>query len=290
MRIVLTGSSGRIGRAVHRALSDLHDVTGIDLTAAETTLTVGDVTDAGTMKRILAGADAIVHVAALHAPHVGACPESEFVRVNVDATRRLAEIAREAGVPRFVFTSTTALYGHAVAASGCTWIDESTAPVPRTIYHRTKLEAERVLEEYAGARMAVRVLRMARCFPEPADVMAVYRLHRGIDAADVADAHAAAVLNGGPAFQRHVIAATPAFVREDCEELAVDAAAVIARRTPELAAQFLRRGWALPRRIDRVYASASAKGALGFEARRGYREVLANHDRGTGEAAAPTKA
>lgn len=284
MKIVLTGSSGRIGRAVFAALAGRHDVVGVDRAPSPATAAVGDIADCETMRRILAGADAVVHVAALHAPHVGAVPDAEFRRINVEATRRLAEIAAEEGVARFVFTSTTALYGLAVPEDGCVWIDEATQPAPRTIYHQTKLEAEQSLEAMAGERFGVRILRMARCFPEPADRMAVYRLHRGIDARDVADAHRLALENGGAAFQRHVVAATPAFRPEDCDELAVDAPPVIERRAPELARAFAARGWTLPARIDRIYASRTAGAELGFEARHGYGAVLAELDRGGPEA------
>ncbi|MFX6823238.1 NAD-dependent epimerase/dehydratase family protein, partial [Acinetobacter baumannii] len=89
----------------------------------------------------------------------------EFQRINVEGTRLLAREAIAAGIKRFVFTSTTALYGHAVVPGSCSWIDEDTPPRPRSIYHRTKLEAEDVLNEMAGAALAVRVLRMSRSFP-----------------------------------------------------------------------------------------------------------------------------
>lgn len=288
MKIVLTGSSGRIGSAVFAALAGQHEVVGVDRTPSSATAAVGDIADCEMMRRILAGVDAVVHVAALHAPHVGAVPDAEFARINVEATRRLAEMAAQAGAMRFVFTSTTALYGLAVPEEGCVWIDEATQPSPRTIYHQTKLEAEMALEAMAGDRFDVRILRMARCFPEPADRMAVYRLHRGIDARDVASAHCLALGNGGASFQRHVVAATPAFRPEDCDELAVNAPAVIERRAPELARSFAARGWTLPGRIDRIYASRTAGAELGFEARHGYGAVLAELDRAGPETLPPT--
>ncbi len=279
MRIVLTGSSGRLGRAIFNALAPSHTVIGIDRSPFSTTHLIGDFTDAALLRQALTGADAVVHCAALHAPHVGTVSDDEFRRVNVDGTRRLAEAALAAGVKRLVFTSTTALYGRAVVTGHCTWVDEDTVPQPKSIYHRTKLEAEQILKGMTGPDLQVRVLRMSRSFPESANVMAVHRLHRGVDIRDVADAHVAALTNGGKDFQRHIISAGPLFKPEDCDALAIDAASIIRLRAPGLAAKFLQRNWPLPDRIDRVYASKSAGAVLGWHFRFGYDEVFAQLDR-----------
>ncbi|TRA99932.1 NAD(P)-dependent oxidoreductase [Agrobacterium tumefaciens] len=279
MRIVLTGSSGRVGRAIFSALAGRHDVTGMDRAPFSTTHIVGDFADAALLRSAFEQADAVIHTAALHAPHVGMVPDAEFQRINVEGTRMVAQAAMAAGVPRLVFTSTTALYGHTVSAGSCTFIDEETPPRPKSIYHRTKLEAERMLEEMAGPHLAVRVLRMSRSFPEPADVMATYRLHRGVDMRDVADAHVLALTNAGGDFQRYIISATTPFSADDCDSLAKDAASVLRQRTPALAEAFAQRGWTLPATIDRIYSPARAAAGLGWISRFGFREVLAQLDR-----------
>ncbi|WP_271025162.1 NAD(P)-dependent oxidoreductase [Rhizobium sp. RCAM05973] len=287
MRIILTGSSGRLGRAIFNALARDNETLGIDRSPFSTTHLVGDFADTSFLRDALAGADAIIHSAALHAPHVGNVSDDKFRRVNVEGTRLLCEAALAAGVKRLVFTSTTALYGHAVVPGHCIWIDETTEPLPRSIYHRTKLAAEKILENMAGPDLQVRILRMSRSFPEPGNVMAAYRLHRGVDIRDVADAHAAALTNGGDHFQRHIVSAGTLFEREDCEDLAIDAASVIRLRAPALAAEFERRQWPLPRTIDRIYASTSAGTVLGWHSRFGYGEVLAQLDRGSLEVLPP---
>lgn len=287
MRIVLTGSSGRLGRAIFNALARDNEILGIDRSPFSTTHLVGDFADASVLRDALAGADAIIHSAALHAPHVGNVSDDEFRRVNVEGTRLLGEAALAAGVKRLVFTSTTALYGHAVVPGCCMWIDETTEPQPRSIYHRTKLAAEKILESMAGPDLQVRILRMSRSFPEPGNVMAAYRLHRGIDIRDVADAHAAALRNGGDHFQRHIVSAGTLFEREDCGDLAINAASVIRLRAPALAAEFERRKWPLPQTIDRIYASTSTATVLGWHSRFGYGEVLAQLDRGSLEVLPP---
>jgi nucleoside-diphosphate-sugar epimerase len=279
MRIVLTGSSGRLGRAIFNALAPGHTVIGIDRSPFSTTHLVGDFTDATLLRQALTDADAVIHCAALHAPHVGTVSNDEFRRINVDGTRQLAEAALAAGVKRLIFTSTTALYGRAVVSGQCTWIDEDTVPQPKSIYHRTKLEAEQILKGMAGSNLQIRVLRMSRSFPESTNVVAIYRLHRGVDIRDVADAHVAALTNGGKDFQRHIVSASTLFKPEDCEALAVDATSVIRLRAPGLAAKFAQQNGPLPDRIDRVYASKSAGTVLGWHFRFGYDEVFAQLDR-----------
>ncbi|CDI08494.1 NAD-dependent epimerase/dehydratase family protein [Agrobacterium pusense] len=274
MRIVLTGSSGRVGRAIFSVLAGRHEVIGIDRSPFSTTHIIGDFADMGLLRSAMARADAVIHTAALHAPHVGIVPDEEFRRINVEGTRLLAAAAVEAGLQRLVFTSTTALYGEAVSAGTCTFINEDTPPRPKSIYHRTKLEAEQALEKIAGPQLAVRVLRMSRSFPEPADVMASYRLHRGVDIRDVADAHLLALTNTGDDFQRYIISGATPFSACDCNDLASNAASILRQRVPALADAFAQRAWALPATIDRIYSPLQAKKSLGWTSRYGFDEVL----------------
>lgn len=285
MRIVLTGSSGRLGRAIHARLAPRHSIVGLDRVAAPTTQVVCDLQDATRVRSALVGADAVIHVAALHAPQVGVLPDAEFRRVNVEGTRVLAGAAIAVGVGRFVYTSTTALYGAAVntvAGEHAAWIDEGVTPRPLTIYHETKLRAEQLLQGYgeAGA-LAVTILRVSRCFPEPLPEMAAYRLHRGIDARDVAAAHERALATHSRGGARlYVVSGRTPFEPRDCAALARDAAAVLRRRAPALAAEFERRGWALPRTIDRVYDSSRAATELGWRTEHGFETLLAEQPGG----------
>ncbi|GAP35956.1 UDP-glucose 4-epimerase [Piscinibacter sakaiensis] len=278
MSVLVTGASGRVGRAVWVRLARTGPVAGLDRAPSSTAQWVGELDDEALLERALAGRQALVHTAALHAPQVGRVPDAEFERINVAATRRLLRCAAAAGVRQVVYTSTTALYGAASTPPGrAGWVDEDTPPAPRDVYHRSKLAAEAVLAEAASAHgLAVTVLRMSRCFPEPASAMAVYRLHRGVDARDVAAAHALALARPGPPGQVRcfvVSGATP-FLPEDAPALWQDAAAVLRQRAPDLVAAFAARGWALPARIDRVYDPARARAVLGWAPRHGWDAVL----------------
>lgn len=280
MKVLVTGASGRIGRALMLRLSREHQVRGLDRAPSSTAHWVGDLGDAALLQRALTGVDAVVHCAALHAPQVGQVPDAEFDRVNVQATEALARAACAAGVGQLVYTSTTALYGAVATPDGAAaWVDEDTPPQPRTVYHRSKLAAEALLARWAEAgAFDLTVLRMGRCFAEPAPAMAVARLHRGIDARDVAEAHALALLRARPGVHRHVLSGATPFAAADVQALQADAAALIRERVPALAAAFAARGWALPARIDRVYDSRRAQHELGWQPRHGWAEVLRQLD------------
>ena len=267
-KIVVTGSSGRIGGAIVCALKPAYDVIGIDRVAAPTTTHIADISETDILHRCCQGAVAVVHVAALHAPHTEIFSDAEFHRINVQSTLALAQAALEQGVQRFLFTSTTALYGCAnTLADKAAWITEQTKPQPRTIYHRSKLEAEERLAPFANDHFKVRVLRMSRCFPEEPALMAAYRLHRGIDKRDVAAAHLAALSDAGGSFERFILSGKTPFHPEDVEELKVDAPAVITRRAPAIVELFQSHGWTLPRSINRVYDPAYAKQVLNWQTR-----------------------
>ena len=289
MRVLVTGSAGRIGRAIYIKLSREHRVQGLDRTPSSTSDHVGDLGDPALLRKALEGAEAVIHVAALHAPHVAHVSEAEFERVNVHHTHRLVEACTQAGVRRLVFTSTTALYGAASTPDGhAGWVDETTPPQPITIYHRTKLTAESLLQEASlQGGPSVRILRMSRCFPEPANVMAAFRLHRGIDARDVASAHALALNHAGQACETFVISGTTPFQPADCSALWRDAPSVLAQRCPELVEAFGSRGWPLPQRIDRVYCATAAMREMGWRPQHDYASVLKAFDEESAEVLHP---
>ena len=263
MRILVTGAAGLIGSAVAARLAREHDVIGLDLNPGPQVGLVADCHEVAEWRHRVGEVDAVFHVAALHAPHVGQRSDEEFRCTNVDATARLLDLAMVFKTSHFVLTSTTSLYGHALESySRATWVDEQLEPQPRDIYDLTKLEAERLVAS-AGGSMTVTSLRMSRCFPEPAGLMAWCRLYRGVDRRDVAEAHALALGRNGPPASYVISAVTP-FLREDCEELAADAASVIERRRPGLIEQMASKGWPPPSSIDRVYDSGLAADELGF--------------------------
>lgn len=276
MKVLVTGSAGRVGRAIYIKLMQQHRVVGIDKTPCSTVDFVGDIRDMDLLADALKGVDVIVHTAALHAPHVGLLPDSEFEEINVNATELLALEGLKQGVKHFIFTSTTALYGHASTPAGTAgWVNEQVKPQPKTVYHRSKIAAEQLLENIANLfNLPVTVLQMSRCFPERADRMAVYRLSRGIDFRDVASAHACAIDKRLSGFRRYIISGRTPFNPSSCECLYLDAESVIRESAPKLAQEFIGRGWTLPKSLDRIYDSTLAQTELGWQPKYGFEAVL----------------
>ena len=275
MKIAITGTSGRISRAIHFSLCQNNHITGIDRSVASVTTHLGDIEDYALMSKAFRGADAVIHTAALHAPHVGIFNEDEFYRINVKGTETVVRAAVACGVRSLVFTSTTALYGFASRhPDHATWIDERTKPDPTSIYHRTKLESEQFLESEADRNLRVTTLRMSRCFPEPAPVMAMYRLHRGIDARDVAQAHRLALVESDENYRMFVVSGATPFQKVDCVSLKQSPESVLLERCPEVCRIFELRGWPLPESIDRVYDSSKAQRFLNWSPEFGFGEVV----------------
>ncbi len=104
--------------------------------------------------------------------------------------------------------------------------------------------------------------------------MAWYRLYRGIDRRDVAEAHARALGRSGPPATYLIGGVTP-FLREDCAQLMTEAGVAIERRCPGLIDRMAAKGWHKPPSIDRVYDSSLAAEELGFVPRYGIESCLA---------------
>jgi len=274
MKIAVTGTSGRIGRAIHFALCQEHDVVGFDRSVSSATTHLGEIDDYKLLTKAFKDVVAVIHVAALHAPHVGIYDDSEFYRINIEGTMNVFRAATDCGVQTLAFTSSTAVYGHASQhPDRATWINETTIPQPKSIYHRTKLEAERFLEAEASRNLKVTTLRMSRCFPEPAPIMAMHRLHRGIDARDVAEAHRLALIRPEEDYRMFILSGATPFTQADCRALKQTPEKVLQHKCQSICDLFASRQWKLPESIDRVYDSSLAQQRLGWTPSYGFEDV-----------------
>ncbi len=294
MRILLTGSSGWLGRYLAPMLRDLgHRVVGLDVAPGTDTQLLGSVADRALVDRTFGehGIEAVIHAGGLHKPDSARYPSQAFVDVNVSGTLNLPEAAARAGHDRFVFTSTTSLMisqairdelaGHAV------WLDETSGPLePRNIYGVTKLAAEQLCRlAHLEHGLGVIVLRTSRFFPEDDDTHATPSgpnlkanelLYRRLTVEDAARAHVAA-LERAPAigFGCYLVSAPTPFRREEAAELRRDAPAVIARHFPDAPELYDRAGWQLPAGIGRVYDARRIERELGFRCATDFAAVLA---------------
>lgn len=292
MRLLVTGSSGHLGEALVRVLRDAgEDVVSIDVLPSPWTTTVGSITDRDLVRRLVAGADAVLHAATLHKPHVGSHTRQDFVDTNVSGTLTLLEESVAAGVGRFVFTSTTSAFGRALTpppGAPAAWVTEQVRPVPRNIYGVTKVAAEDVCElVHRDHGLPIVILRTSRFFPEPDDRDAVREafadanlkvnelLYRRVDIADVVSAHRCALDRSGEiGFGRYIISATTPFVPDDLAALHEDAPPVVARHVPAYEAVYEQLGWRMFDSIERVYVNAAARRDLGWEPAYDFAAVL----------------
>lgn len=296
MRVLLTGSSGWLGRFLApRLREDGHEVTGLDVAAGADTDILGSVADRGLVDRAFAehGIDSVVHAGALHKPDIARYPKQAFVDVNVTGTLNLLEAAAASGCDRFVFTSTTSLMiseavraGKAGGARRAAWLTEDFGPLePRNVYGVTKRAAEQLCAlVHREHGLPVVVLRTGRFFPEEDDThrdlagpntKANEFLNRRLTVEDCAEAHVAALAKAPEiGFGLYIVSAPPPFAEADSDALIEDAPAVIARHFPEAAELYARAGWRLPEHIDRVYDPSLAERELGFRCRTDFAAVL----------------
>lgn len=292
MKIVVTGSTGHLGEALVRTLQGTtHQVVGADRAPSPFTANVGTITDRDFVRRCVHGADAVIHTATLHKPHVGTHSRQEFIDTNITGTLNLLEEAVSAGVSSFIFTSTTSAFGRALTpppGAPAVWVTEDVRPVPKNIYGVTKTAAEDLCELHHRLHgLACVVLRTSRFFPEiddnpalretydDANVKANEYLHRRVELQDVVDAHMLALAKAQAiGFARYIISATTPFEPDDLGELCVNAPRVVERRVPEYVAEYARRGWKMFPGIERVYVNELARRELGWRPRYDFRKVV----------------
>jgi nucleoside-diphosphate-sugar epimerase len=277
MRILVTGSSGQLGAEVARQLASAATVIGLDVRPGMWTTHIGNVSDADLLSDLVREVDVVIHVASLHAPHVGQRSMQDFVDTNVTGTLCLLEAASSARVRRFVYTSTTSVYGEALvpAAGEAVWVTEDLTPRPRDIYDITKLAAEELCRLFARDRgLPAICLRVSRFFAQTPELMAAYRLYRGADVRDIAAAHTLAAHNRDISFDVFNVSARSPFQRVDTPELLTDAPAVIRRFYPDAADVFRTHGWTLPVSIDRVYVAEKAERKLRYASQHNFAELL----------------
>ncbi len=169
MRVLVTGHNGYIGCSLVPLLQQAgHEVVGLDNYLYETCTFGQDVSDVPAMRKDvrdvqpadLEGFDAIIHLAAISNDPVGDLNPDATYDINHRAATRLARLAKDVGVTRFLFSSSCSLYG----ASGNDFLDEHAQFNPVTPYGESKLLVERDLDALADDDFSPTSLRNATAY------------------------------------------------------------------------------------------------------------------------------
>ena len=276
MKIIVTGSSGLLGRHVASAFVEAgHDVLGIDTVAPGDggwTHISTDLTDLGTTLQLVRQCDAVVHIAAIPRP-VGKAP-AEVFKTNVAISYNVVEAAALSGAKRFIYASSFSVLGYpfaeTLAAPAYLPIDENHPVGAQDAYGLSKWLGEEIVEAAVrrGAFSAVS-LRMP-WIQTPEDFFEVVEPRRKLresardlwsylDARDAADAFPKALSWKGEGHLRTFLSAADTYSEEQTETL-------IANGFPSTPVSS-----ALPG-FSAVLDNGHARRTLGFEPRYSWRD------------------
>jgi len=170
MRILLTGHDGYIGHVLTPMLLDRgHKVTGLDSCLYEGCgFATGKELPVPVIRKDvreiklddLRGFDAVAHLAGISNDPLGDLAPQTTYAINHEASVRLARLAKQAGVQRFVFSSSCSNYG----AAGNDYLDESASFNPVTPYAESKVWTERDVAPMADESFSPTFLRSATAF------------------------------------------------------------------------------------------------------------------------------
>lgn len=172
MRVLLTGAMGNIGFSTLEALLvEGHDVVAFDLETrrarqrasgfdGRVQFVWGDITDRGSLRHVLEGVDAVIHLAAIIPPFTDRAPDVAR-KVNLEATRSLiAQMEASPTANRLVFASSIGIFGDVQDREPPLRVDTPVCPTDH--YGRHKVACEQAIRQ---SRLRWSILRLAAVTP-----------------------------------------------------------------------------------------------------------------------------
>jgi nucleoside-diphosphate-sugar epimerase len=169
MRVFVTGHKGYIGVHLVELLKQAgHQVTGCDLGLFDgcewTPYVQADRDLHKDVRKLtsqdLAGHDCVMHLAAISNDPMGELDPTITYQVNRDASIRIAELAKQAGVGRYLFSGSCSVYGKGEKLD----LDETDPLHPLTAYARSKIETEAAVTKLADDRFTPVFLRNSTAY------------------------------------------------------------------------------------------------------------------------------
>jgi nucleoside-diphosphate-sugar epimerase len=181
MQVLVTGGTGFVGaHLVRRLLSRGHQVTSIDkspglfdeeLRAAGAKLLTGSVTSPADVDRAMANCELVYHLASPFGDILQ--PDAVYWDIEVNGTRHVLEAAIRHQVRRVVHCSTQGVHGIISEPPG----DEDSPLAPRDYYCYSKVEGEKVCQEFIARGMDIVIVRPTSVYG-PGDIRGWLKLYR----------------------------------------------------------------------------------------------------------------
>ncbi|WP_431936244.1 NAD-dependent epimerase/dehydratase family protein [Micromonospora sp. RP3T] len=267
--VAIIGGAGRLGTRLTEVLHALgFRVTVVDVTPPAmdgVEFVACDIRAGRLPSRILAGADTVVHLAALHGPHLtSGATRRDFWSVNVLGTQAVLAAARAADA-RFVLASSTSLYGPGTAVGQpCRVLDERTPPQPTDVYDLTKLAAEALVRDARAAGHPATILRLGRFFFGSRFDYHLRKLSTGLDVWDACQAFVRVVAAPQVPSPLYCVVSDLELPLDERRRLGTDLVGVLRRRHPRIVAAAHARGIVLPSRVGKTVVTDTLRHDLGY--------------------------
>jgi UDP-glucose 4-epimerase len=149
VNVLVTGGSGQLSSYLFEELGPEHEAWGVDVrqpvfSSAKGKVTIADVRDPAAMLKACRGADAVIHTAAQVSVQRSTEDPAMDAELNVLGTIRVLKAARDAGVGKFIFISSAAVYGDPQYVP----VDERHPTVPLSVYGASKVSAEHFVRAF----------------------------------------------------------------------------------------------------------------------------------------------